>query len=891
MKQCPRCQASNPDHFRFCNRCGLELSQGSFSSNSSGSSQNPSQMYSYPQGQYPQGQYPQDPSFYPGKPPKKSSRTGLIIGLGAAACLVVILSAVLIILLRDSSGKGSQSAQASYQNEPLTQDSQYASEDLFGSSDNAGASSAPDASGDMSVAGLPDLTDSLNAQNGGEGAGDGSDGASSSSPEAASDNPAEGTGKALPQIQPLPRPSLMAGAAPLNDPSLTPSVPTYSVAPDFSNVTNSQVVYVSDETKAAIAANGFAVSKGYSKEFFDLYEDNRYSYMANFVTVDSMMHTYHLYFAHLQKGTEKNYLSSSLAALSLQMLAKATDQYNALKGTEWEEAAMKNVAFFAIGASLQNEGVSFPAEVSDIVLGEVSLINDHTQITTSLLTGLPEDYSQYKPRGYYEGDPQLEAYFRAMMWYGRLNYKQKEEVLDRSALLITLALDEETLPAWESIYTITSFFAGTSDDNGYYEYKPLLDAAYGEGASLSSLPGNNEGWETFHALTAQLDPPRINSVPSPDTGGEVDNMSENKGFRFMGQRFTLDEAIFQNLTYSAVKEKSETDKRMLPDVLDAAAAMGSEEALNILELQGATSYPGYMENMQMLREEVASATDEQWNASLYSSWLYTLQPLLEKKGEGYPVFMQNYLWARKDLETFSGSFTELKHDTVLYAKQMMAEMGGGEIPVVDDRGYVEPEPEVFSRLAVLTEKTASGLKGYGMLNETDEENLALLSSLARQLMTISEKELRNETLTDAEYELIRGYGGSLEHFWLETVKDEAAAHEDAYLSRTDQFPAALVVDIATDPNGSCLEVATGNPSIIWVACVVDGQLKICSGTVFNFYQFTWPASDRLTDKEWRQMMGIQMNDDGSYNYSSDGVQPVDKPEWTKAYRTNAQYGY
>jgi len=39
-----------------------------------------------------------------------------------------------------------------------------------------------------------------------------------------------------------------------------------------------------------------------------------------------------------------------------------------------------------------------------------------------------------------------------------------------------------------------------------------------------------------------------------------------------------------------------------------------------------------------------------------------------------------------------GSWTELKHDTILYAKQVMAEMGGGG-PQTPPHGYVEPNPK------------------------------------------------------------------------------------------------------------------------------------------------------------------------------------------------------
>ena len=72
-------------------------------------------------------------------------------------------------------------------------------------------------------------------------------------------------------------------------------------------------------------------------------------------------------------------------------------------------------------------------------------------------------------------------------------------------------------------------------------------------------------------------------------------------------------------------------------------------------------------------------------------------------------------------------------------------------------------------------------------------------------MQKAEKELQNETLTDEEYDLIRTFGGQLEHFWQEVYKDVDGVE---HLS-TQEFPAAIIADIATDPNGSCLEVGTG----------------------------------------------------------------------------------
>lgn len=673
------------------------------------------------------------------------------------------------------------------------------------------------------------------------------------------------------------RPRLISTTADSSE-NISPAADSYTLEKDLSNVDNLWQFYLDDKMTELLAKNGFVVREEAGREFFDLYERNRYNMIPNFVTVDSLMHTYHVYFAYLLKNIEKEYLADQVRQLGIKMLEDSKEQYVQLKGSEWESAAVRNVAFFTVGAKLLDDTVQIEDYVSDIVESELSRIETAQGIMISAITDDEEDYSQYKPRGYYEGDSDLEAYFKAMMWYGRMHFKQETEDLDRSALLITKALDSdsEAYELWQSVYSVTSFFAGASDDNGVCEYAPLIRAAYGENTKVTDLIGNGDAFLDYRTNTAALPVPQINSIPIED--GEENVIP---GFRFMGQRFSIDAMVMQKLIYSNVQSNSAGEKRMLPDVLDVPAALGSDVALNLLKENGVEDYPGYMENMEKLRTGINEADDSLWTASLYASWIHTLRPLLEKKGEGYPIFMQNEEWAKKNLECFAGSYTELKHDTVLYSKQVMAEMGGGMEEEPDDRGYVEPEPVVYERFASLAEQTAQGLKKYQMLSDADEDNLVKLEELALRLQTISNKELQNETLTDEEYDLIRTYGGNIEHFWYDAMR--ANANYDNIFS--EEYPAVLVVDIATDPNGSVLEAATGDPSQIIVAVQVDGKIKLASGSVYTFYQFEQPLNDRLTDTQWRVMMGIEANDDMEYQKTTD----IKQPAWTDSYRYHYEW--
>ncbi|MBD5470429.1 MAG: DUF3160 domain-containing protein [Lachnospiraceae bacterium] len=674
------------------------------------------------------------------------------------------------------------------------------------------------------------------------------------------------------------RPMLIGSLPQSVSENVTPQVAQYSVEPDLSNIENLKQFFYdgpNDEFAQKLSQNGFVVEGNAGNEFFEVYETNRYQLIPNFVTVDSLMHTYHLYFSYLLKNIERDYLFDSLVQLSDRMLENGLTQYEALKGSEWESAAKRNVAFFTIGKKLLDDSTEVSPDVADIVQSELDKIQKAEGIDISEIRNDDEDYSQYVPRGYYEGDEKLERYFKAMMWYGRIHFQQDSEDHIRSAFLITKALadDEEATAMWGAIYSVTAFFAGASDDLGVCEYAPLISEVYGDMIGTTDLIGTQNVFSQFYEKTADLPAPKINSVPIY----EWDDSNVIPGFRFMGQRFTIDGEIMQNLIYRNVDRNSAGEKRMLPDVLDVLAALGSDTALSILKESGVEDYEHYTENMEKLRTGLAEENDELWAASLYASWLHTLRPLLAEKGEGYPVFMQNEAWTKKSMECFAGSYAELKHDTILYSKQVIAEMGGDYFDEVDDRGYVEPEPLVYARFMSLADMTAQGLKKYGMLSAEQEENLSRLVQIADQMYTISNKELQDELLTDDEYEFIRSYGGNIEHFWYEAIKGES---DEEYIA-TQECPAAIIADIATDPDsGSVLEVGTGDPSYIFVVIQVDGKIKLAKGSVYSFYQFTWPMDDRLTDSKWRQMLGIQPNEEGNYEWE----QSIEQPDWTRSYR-------
>ena len=75
-----------------------------------------------------------------------------------------------------------------------------------------------------------------------------------------------------------------------------------------------------------------------------------------------------------------------------------------------------------------------------------------------------------------------------------------------------------------------------------------MDAVYGDAYTILDI-ADEARWQDFRARRDQLPAPQINSLFIAST---VD-LAPVKGWRFMGQRFTLDAFIFQNLIFDRVQ--------------------------------------------------------------------------------------------------------------------------------------------------------------------------------------------------------------------------------------------------------------------------------------------------------------------------------------------------
>jgi len=304
--------------------------------------------------------------------------------------------------------------------------------------------------------------------------------------------------------------------------------------------------------------------------------------------------------------------------------------------------------------------------------------------------------------------------------------------------------------------------------------------------------------------------------------------------------------------------------RRFPRGLDVMSLLGSERAFEILTKEGDTNYTSYQQQFDKLKNEFAEFDRKDWNKNLYWSWLYSLKALMMPCKQGYQSFMQTPAWLDKELNATLGSWSSLRHDTILYVKQSYTPImvrESVERPPIQPKpvvGYVEPVAEFYARLVAMSRMTNKGLKDLKVLDPESEARLVSLQEILIRLLRITEKELNNQELIEEDYAFIRNFGEQLE---------STVASVDAKGMKT-----TIIADVHTDSNTrKCLEEGTGYVDLIVAAYKVpDGRIIIGAGPVLSYYEFKHPMDDRLTDEKWQSIL-------------QEGKAP-ERPDWTFSFR-------
>jgi len=683
---------------------------------------------------------------------------------------------------------------------------------------------------------------------------------------------------------------------PLN---LTPASPSYRLPLDPNGVWNWGAVAaglsLDRNATALLEQNGFvAIENPFNPRETDMvrpYTVLKERGIPVFVTTDSVLHLYHIQFDETMRTIEEEQFYDDLWTLDAALFNASVETMAAADGQALE-AARRNAAYFGVALALlapsadgENTGFSpddaaryvSPSSLPSAAVDELALIRGRAGLAESPIFTYAEDYSQYLPRGHYTRSMRLENYFLAMMWHGRMTFlltggdegsivsAEEAAIQTAAAAQIAAALDADPslMARWNRIYEVTAFYAGYSDDLGPRDYiEAMKKAPGGVNRTLTA-----DGTALPQAELRTRPPPAIYSGTGYSTVGSEKEarqaLNATAGFRFMGPRFVPDSYVFSGLVSPYTGAFTGTGapftlvqgERAIPTGLDLMSLLGSERAAALLDAGGDSRYLHYDEVYGRLEGEFAAVNESGWNRNLSWGWLYTLRPLLATFGDGYPAFMQTPAWQEKELTAALASWTELRHDTILYAKQSYTTGRGISVKPEEQAvsGYVEPVPEFYTRLRALTAMTREGLSSLDALDPVSERRLQTLDMALDRLAAISVQELEGRPLKAADHAFIRDLGALLDGT-LTGVDDRAKT-------------TAIVADVHTDPyHDLVLEEGVGYTGLVVAACPApDGSVTLAAGPVFSYYEFTVPLAGRLTDEAWQ----VRLRQD-----------PPDRPWWT-----------
>jgi uncharacterized protein DUF3160 len=634
--------------------------------------------------------------------------------------------------------------------------------------------------------------------------------------------------------------------------------------------TNHGLLRRDDTRRAALAQNGFYIDRSSGAPSFPYGYTAIYAqHLPVYITADMVLEALHRSYDAILQTLERQALAPRLGRL----LASMASELDAGKLGSAPELAADVGFYLSVARSLlesggrQEAGDRGGTEVRELVQAALAAEGEQRIVLFGVERAV--DFSQFRPRGHYAGDPTLEGYFRAMIWLGRTDFRLIETLpdgarvfrrrqLDAAYGLRTL-MDEQSLESFRYIDAAIGGLVGEHDEMTLSQLERLLsDLELDTPMELAQLP---DELIAQAIIDANYGDQRIASqVMHRDASGPA-TLPLSASFALFGQRYTVDSHVFSNVVYDRVPT------RVVPDPLDAAfGAFGNDQALALLQDQ-LSAESGYPAALGRVRTLVDAHPAEYWEGSFYTGWLGALRALspasagVGASGSDLPSFAQTEAWGRRVLNTQLASWAELRRDNVLYVKQSYTSNAACDFP----DAYVDPYPEFFYRVVRLAERASVMV-----------EELPLAADLSRRMLDYFANVARiNQTLGDMADFQRRGVPHSAEQLAfvnqaidVQTSCDGTVdAHNGWYrdlfyepLQAVELDP--TIADVHTDIGGdlpvsrepSVLHVATGYPRLMLVTVDSCSGPRAYAGYVFGYHELRPRGLTRFTDEEWEQRL-------------------------------------
>ena len=610
---------------------------------------------------------------------------------------------------------------------------------------------------------------------------------------------------------------------------------------------------IDKEILEKLQQNNFVITKGNNLQLFHAYEENDYRQVPNFITTDLYLQAFHMYFSYILKSLEKQHIIPTLEMLCHSFNAACIKLAEQTEDESLKDMAEHAATFYAIPYYLlTNKTLTVPSKYETEYQEEIEHINKQEDNFSDFLSYKDAyfPYSLFKPRGHYTREPQLQAYFKAMMWLQTACFcREQQEQLKRSifqaAVLCTYKSIDQTplIELYQHIYTPLTFLMGEADNLSIFDIARILEKNNAIHIEDALTAGQIE---KVNQTLIELAKHKNNIKP------QIEITCRDK-INFMPQRYLSDNEVIQKLV-----DVNPNSQRAYPKGLDVFATFGTgtAESLLIDFYKEPNNWSEYSKELQQLKDKFKTSKSTQ--LSVYELWMKSLLTM-QQTDKNNPGFMQTPEWGYKNLNTALASWAELKHDAILYGEQpMAAECGGAGPPDPIVVGYVEPNLPFWRKMENILQATRLILQQNDCMTDDLKGKTDQLNDYVTFLIQVTEKELRGEKLTEPEYRTLEYMGSSIEYFTLSVVDPDLHLDDWSLVQGPDKS-IAIVAGIYTRNIRGCnkngiLHIATGNANNIYVVVEIEGNLYLTRGATFSYYEFVQPLGTRLTDEEWQKML-------------------------------------
>lgn len=561
--------------------------------------------------------------------------------------------------------------------------------------------------------------------------------------------------------------------------------------PNPIDLQNMTVGGLSEKNTAALGTNQFVVIDNTKyNTMADLYRANRLKKKSNFVTVDALMHSFLAMRNGMLAHMIEEHLQPELRALLAAMMKTTSADYKEADDAEVRADLEKNLAFLSVGLRLLDPTLPSPAMAGATAMANRELQNINTyQNKRSAIFNVDEDFSAYKPYGWYDSTPKLQNFFRAKQWLSRVGFPLSEnsnsagngDSFRRSALLFR-ALDKCTagnqpgIQVWQRINTMLTQL-GTPIVT---EIKTLTPTDYREvfkstgSDSKMSLQGLAEPFYRTKLLLSvrRQRPMQISSTSIFDIESSHPERATQAAFRLFPIVELAELPWLKQRGHTFAKEGS--DVPAPPLALLDMYAHGITQATNVLgeniwkldpTLSGLVP-----ELVQAVKKQ--SANDVVWQ--IFGS--YFKMPV-----DAVQAVLKTNFWMTRKLESGFGAWL----DSQIALEPVVPPADDGDLaqisaptskatgtgtgtaaaaatgsasttmtaPTQPLKHYVEPAPEVFRNMRTELQRLNIQMAGLGYATPKYQQRIDDLTKLLQRLETIASRELNglNPSAVDAAY--------------------------------------------------------------------------------------------------------------------------------------------